>query len=111
MQEMVPRTDLLAALSESEARQNEIQIKSDDLARLERQLSKEREQANSARRESEQLRADMSHMVLRSDLGSAHERIHMQEQLHSVRLEPQFAIRGMVPKSDLLALRADCDML
>jgi hypothetical protein len=78
---MVPRTELLAALSESEARQDEMQIKSDDLARLERQLSKEREQANSARQESEQLRVDMSHMVLRSDLDSASERIQMLESI------------------------------
>jgi hypothetical protein len=73
MQEMVARRELLAALSDAKAKQDEIQAKKNDLAILERQLSQAQVQLNSARQETAQLRADMSKMVRRSDLDSAKE--------------------------------------
>jgi seryl-tRNA synthetase len=68
---MIPRTELLAVLSDAKAKQDEIQAKVNDLARLERQLSKAQEETNSARQETAQLREEMSRMVRRSDFDSA----------------------------------------
>ena len=74
-QGMVPRSDLLAALSDAKARQEEAQGKATDLAWLERQLAEAQEQIDSARRETTALVGEMHRMVPRADLDSARELI------------------------------------
>ena len=75
---MVPRTELLAALSDVKASQDEVQGKAKDLAWMEGQLAKAQEQFNKARQEAAQLRADMTLMVQRSDLDKAREQYAAQ---------------------------------
>jgi chromosome segregation ATPase len=72
-QGMVARTELLAALSDAKAKQDEIEARVKDLHYMEGQLSKGQEQIKSARLETAQLRADMSCMVQRSELEGAKE--------------------------------------
>ncbi len=93
---MVSRSELLAALSDAKAKQDEIQAKTNDLAWLERQLSQAQEQTNSARQETAQLRTDMSKMVRRSDLDSAKELIS--------NLESVVAIEGKKQRETIAAL-------
>jgi hypothetical protein len=93
---MVSRTELLAALSDAKAKQDEIQSKTNDLAWLDRQLSQAQEQTNSARQETAQLRADMSRMVRRSDLDNAKELVS--------NLESVVAIEGKKQRETIAAL-------
>jgi hypothetical protein len=89
MQGMVARTELLAALSDAKAKQDEIQAKVNDLAWMERQLSQAQEQTNSARKETAQLRAEMSRMVRRSDLDRAKELVSNLEASVAIAVQKQ----------------------
>jgi hypothetical protein len=96
LQGMIPRTELLAALSETKAKQEEIQAKANDLAWLERQLSQAQEQTNSARQETAQLRASLTCMVHRSDLDNAKELVS--------NLDSAVAIEGQKQRETIAAL-------
>jgi hypothetical protein len=88
-QGMVARTELLAALSNARAKQDELQAKSNDLAWLERQLNQAQEQTDSARQETAQLRAEMSRMVRRSELESAKELVSNLESIVATESQKQ----------------------
>jgi hypothetical protein len=95
---MVARTELLAALSDAKAKQDEIDAKIKDLQYMEGQLSKAQEQINSARQESAQLRADMSCMVQRSELEGNKELLS--------NLEAALAIESQKQREIIAALNA-----
>ena len=98
LQGMVARTELLAALSDAKAKQDEIDGKLKDLHYMEGQLAKAQEQINSARQETAQLRADMSCMVQRSELEGAKELLS--------NLEAAVAIEGQKHREVLAALNS-----
>jgi hypothetical protein len=68
---MVDRSDLLAALSDAKAKQEEAQSKASNLSWLELQLAKAQEQINAARQETTALVQEIHSMVPRADLESA----------------------------------------
>jgi prefoldin subunit 5 len=72
---MVARSELLAALADAKARQDEVQCKVAELAWLERQLAQAQEQVKAAREETTTLVAEVHRMVPRADLDSAKELI------------------------------------
>jgi ferritin-like metal-binding protein YciE len=95
---MVPRTELLAAQSDTKAKQDEIDARVKDLHYMEGQLGKAQEQINSARLETAQLRADMSCMVQRTELEGAKE--------HLSNLEAALAIESQKQREIIAALNA-----
>jgi chromosome segregation ATPase len=68
---MVPRSELLAALSQAKANKEDADSKAKDLAWLEEQQKKAQEQLAAARQEVAGLRTEVGGMVPRSDLEAA----------------------------------------
>lgn len=75
----MPRSELLSAISESKARQEEVQAKNKDLAWLQEQLNRAQEQLATARLEEARLHSVVREMVPKSDLEAA--------KAHSLDLE------------------------
>jgi hypothetical protein len=67
-QGMVPRSELLEALSQAKANKDDADSKAKDLAWLEEQMKKSQEQLAAARQEAASLRAEVGGMVPRSEL-------------------------------------------
>jgi hypothetical protein len=71
MQGMVDRSVLLSSIAEAKMQKDELQVKAKEVTWFESRSLKAEEQVEKLKKETEQLRAEMTSMVSRSDLDTA----------------------------------------